>query len=373
MLNPETLVKIYRRVKSRKIKALAFEALRRMGGRYLAIRMDTINLCNLRCKMCYYSSDYMRKKDEMDLPFFRKIANEVFPQTRFLYLSCATEPLMNKHFADIVRATGEYKVPFTSFCTNGVLLKEDVVQACLEAKFSEIIFSVDGATAPTYEHIRRGAKFERLVEKMDMLASMKRQAKSKNPSVRVNFTCMAHNIKELPAMVQFAADHDARSLHVRHLLAYSDEANTCKEEMQYIRSFNSIAKEAQQEANNRGIELFLPDPIETRLPRSLGKNCLTDGSELIEEANKYCLLPWFQAIISWKGDYRVCSTHTVGNLAEQTFEEIHNGPRMREIRRKMFWREKDACSWKCREEAYDAPDQTVDESELISILPEGAQ
>src|SRR3954470_9048975 len=173
MLNPETLIQIYRRIRSRKFKALGVEALRMLGMRHLVIRMDTINLCNLRCKMCYYSSDYLRKKDEMDLDFFRKIAGQVFPKTRFLYLSCATEPLMNKRFAEIVRATGEYKVPFTSFCTNGLLLTPEVVQACIDSKISEIIFSIDGATKETYEEIRRGGKWERLLEKMELLKSMK--------------------------------------------------------------------------------------------------------------------------------------------------------------------------------------------------------
>src|SRR5438067_203997 len=103
MLSPDTLVRLYRRVPSRKFKALAFQALRSTGFRHLVIRMDTINLCNLRCKMCYYSTDYKRKKEQMDLPLFRKIAAEVFSKTRFLYLSCATEPLMNKQFAEFVR------------------------------------------------------------------------------------------------------------------------------------------------------------------------------------------------------------------------------------------------------------------------------
>src|SRR5437762_2926486 len=100
MLSPDSLVRVYRNVRSRKAKALAFHALRGAGLRHLVVRMDTINLCNLRCKMCYYSFDYRRKKDQMDLSLFTKVANEVFPSTRFLYLSCATEPLMNKQFAD---------------------------------------------------------------------------------------------------------------------------------------------------------------------------------------------------------------------------------------------------------------------------------
>ena len=206
MLSPDTLVRVYRQIPSRKAKAVGFHALRGAGMRHLVIRMDTINLCNLRCKMCYYSFDYRRKKEQMELSLFKKIADEVFPSTRFLYLSCATEPLMNKQFSEFVRVTGEYRVPFTSFCTNGQLLTEEVVNSCLDANISEIIFSIDGATAETYEAIRRGGKWDRLCRNLELLNSLKRSANGRRPAVRMNFTCMQSNIDELPAMVNFAAD-----------------------------------------------------------------------------------------------------------------------------------------------------------------------
>jgi len=367
MLGPETLIRIHRRIRNRGIKALGVNAMRALGYRYMVIRMDTINLCNLRCKMCYYSSDYHRKKEEMDLPLFRRIAEQVFPKTRFLYLSCATEPTLNKQFASFVRTAGEYKVPFTSFCTNGQLLREDVIQACIETKTSEIIFSVDGATAETYEEIRRGGKWGRLLEKLDLLASMKHRSKAAKPVTRINFTCMLSNIHELRAMVRLASDHGVRSLHVRHLLAYTDEQNSFREQMRYLRNFNDAAEEANQEARTRGIDLFLPDPVSNK-HQSVGKTCLTDPSQL--EANSYCVLPWMQGIISWSGDYRICSTHRkLGNFKEQTFEEIYNGPKMRDIRRRMLGHSVDSCSWNCHEEAYEAPELDGGEphDELVSI------
>ena len=357
MLSPDTLVRAYRQVRSRKTKAFAFNALRGVGLRHLVIRMDTINLCNLRCKMCYYSSDYKRKKEQMDLPLFRKIAGEVFPKTRFLYLSCATEPLMNKQFSEFVRVTGEYNVPFTSFCTNGQLLTEDVVSACIDASISEIIFSIDGATAETYEAIRRGGKWDRLGKNLELLASIKRQANKRKPAARINFTCMQTNIHELPAMVDLAADAGAESLHVRHLVAYGDANGSYREEMAYRELFNAAAAQAKTAAVSRGVDLFLPDLIpEGNLSP---KTCVTDGSRIRRraEANPYCLLPWFQAIISWNGDYRICSLHTLGNLRQQSFDEIYNSPKMKEIRRKMLWRDENSCSWNCHQEAYDVPEE----------------
>lgn len=360
MLTPDRLVRVYRQVGSRKVKAAAFQALRGVGLRHLVVRMDTINLCNLRCKMCYYSFDYRRKKEQMDLPLFKKIADEVFSKTRFLYLSCATEPLMNKQFSDFLRVTGKYKVPFTSFCTNGQLLTEEVVNASIDANISEIIFSIDGATAETYEAIRRGGKWDRLVTNLQLLRAAKRQSTLRNPAVRINFTCMDSNINELPAMVEFAADHGAESLHVRHLVAYEDN-HSFRKEVAYRELFNAKAEQARVSARKKRVDLFLPDLIPEGTFST--KTCLTDGSQMSSrvEANAYCLLPWFQAIISWNGDYRVCSLHTLGNLREQSFDEIYNSQKMREIRKNMFWRNPNSCSWNCHQEAYDVPEEVVGE------------
>lgn len=358
MLNPDTLVRIYRRIESRKAKAFAFGVLRNTGLRHLVIRMDTINLCNLRCKMCYYSFDSKRKKEQMDLPLFRKVADEVFPKTRFLYLSCATEPLMNKEFADYVRIAGTHRVPFTSFCTNGQLLNEEVIRACLDAKLSEIIFSIDGATPETYEAIRRGGRWDRLCSNLQLLVSMKKSTGARKPAVRMNFTCMHSNIHELPAMVDFAASHGAESLHVRHLVAFGDTPEAYREEIVYRELFNAKADEAKRAAATHGIDLFLPDRV-SEGNSSLGKTCVTDGARVGQrtESNPYCMLPWFQAIISWNGEYRVCSLHTVGNLRDQSFDEIYNSPRMQAIRSAMLRRNDSSCSWDCHQEAYDVPEE----------------
>jgi MoaA/NifB/PqqE/SkfB family radical SAM enzyme len=312
--------------------------------------------------MCYYSFDYKRKKEQMDLPLFRKIANEVFPKTRFLYLSCATEPLMNKEFSDYVQVTGEYNVPFTSFCTNGQLMTEKVIDASIRSNISEMIFSIDGATAETYEAIRRGGKWDRLVKNLDLVAAMKREAKTRKPAIRMNFTCMQTNIEELPGMVDFAADHGAESLHVRHLLAYGEGVVSCRDEMAYRDLFNAKAAQASRLAALRKVDIFLPDPIPE--VGASPKTCVTDGSRVRRriEANSHCLLPWFQAIISWNGDYRICSLHTLGNLREQSFDEIYNGQKIREIRRKMFWQNSESCSWNCHQEAYDVPEEDVGSS-----------
>jgi MoaA/NifB/PqqE/SkfB family radical SAM enzyme len=362
VLTNQILAKAYRGIESRKVKALALNSMRVLGLRDMVVRLDTTNLCNLRCTMCYYSADANRKRDDMDPALFRRIMDQLAPRLRMFYLSCATEPLMNKKFVEFLRITGEYEIPFTSFCTNGLLMNEEVADSCIRSKISEVIFSVDGATAETYERIRVGGKWERLLPRIDLLAERKRAAKSVFPEIRANFTCMLDNIDELPAMVQFAADHSIQKLHVRHLVPYNNELDIFKEQMAYVSAFNARAAEARERAKALGVQLELPDPVgQTHRASSGGRR----------EANPYCMLPWMHAIINWKGDYRLCAAYgSMGNLQTQSFDEIYNSPKMKEIRNALLWRTEKSCSWDCRFEAHDAPegdDEDPAQADMVSV------
>ena len=365
MLTNEILAKAYLGIESRPLKALALNSMRTLRMRYMVIRLDTTNLCNLRCKMCYYSADANRKRDDMDPVAFRGILDQLAWRARMFYLSCATEPLMNKKFAEFLRIIGEYNIPFTSFCTNGMLLNEEHIDACIRSKISEVIFSIDGATAETYQRIRVGGKWEKLLEKVDLLAAKKRAANARYPETRVNFTCMLDNIDELPAMVQLAADHSVQRLHVRHLVPYNNELDVFKEQMTYVKAFNAKASEARQRAQALGVALELPEPI----GQISSPVRISDGKRM--ESNTHCMLPWMHAIINWKGDYRLCANYTsMGNLQTQTFEDIYNSPKMKEIRESMMRRTESSCSWNCKLEAHDAPEgeDEPSEADLVSTI-----
>jgi MoaA/NifB/PqqE/SkfB family radical SAM enzyme len=351
VLTVEQAIRIYRSVKSRRLKAWALAGMRLLSLRHFVIRMDTTNLCNLRCRMCFYSLEEKRQKQEMDIHLFEELARTVFPKTRFLYLSCATEPLMNKSFSQFLDCLGGYHVPFTSFCTNGMLLTESVVDSAIRAGLSEIIFSVDGATAATYEHIRRGAKWDRMLEALDLLRSKKQQARSEKPVARINFTCMACNIRELPDVLPLAAAHGVGSVHVRHLVIPQGEGGDAiaREQLGYRAEFNAIAERSLAVARNLGVHLWMPDPVPDKPHKEL------EPENHREERNPYCLLPWMQAIIKPSGDYQVCSRLPYfGNLRQQPFDSIYNGDEMRRLRRSMLHRRPDSCAWTCGHEAHAA-------------------
>jgi len=258
---------------------------------------------------------------------------------------------MNRHFGSFLGCVSKYNVPFTSFCTNGMLLTESVVDSAIASGLSEIIFSVDGANPGTYEDIRRGAKWHRLLGALDLLRDKKEKAGATKPIGRINFTCMMRNIYEMPEVVRLAKAHGIFHVHVRHLVPVPTEAarDTFKEELAYQKVYNEVTTEARKVADELGLQLFLPDPVPN------GAHAAPAGAGGHREKNPYCMLPWFQAIIKPDGDYQLCSRlPNLGNLRNQSFCDIYCGEKLREIRRRLLRRTPDACSWTCGHEAYAA-------------------
>ena len=77
--------------------------------------------------------------------------------------------------------------------------------------------SIDGVTKETYEKIRVPAKFERLLACLDTLGRVRREAGSKTPRLRIIFTWMKSNRRELALLPEFAADHGASEIDVRYV------------------------------------------------------------------------------------------------------------------------------------------------------------
>ena len=134
--------------------AISFARL--AGRRYLNVRVDTTNFCNLRCKMCYISKNEKNEKAKMDKELFDIVANKFFSKTRMLYLSCGAEPLVNLDFTEFLNSSSGYGISFRSFATNGMLLGKKVIDSCVDNCIEEVIVSLDGSSKEIVKLIRGG-------------------------------------------------------------------------------------------------------------------------------------------------------------------------------------------------------------------------
>lgn len=187
--------------------------------------LDVTERCNLKCTMCYFSNiDRIRfppfersssPNGLMPLDLFERIASELFPRSDQVALACAAEPLIHPEFVGILEVAGRYRVPDLWFSTNLMSLTEKTAEAIVDAGVRTVAVSVDATTRETYERIRAGARFDRLLSRLELLKTVRRRRNSRLPHLRMVFAWMRSNRRELQDFPAFAAAHGADEIDVR--------------------------------------------------------------------------------------------------------------------------------------------------------------
>src|SRR5258708_22988410 len=173
------------------------------GARFGPREMDIPSRCNIRCVMCYHSLDQFARSKAVLFPVetFERLAETIRPHARTLSLSLGSEQTTSPYFVPILRAAAARGVPNLTFFTNGTLLTDATIAAILETHVTEICVSLDGATAPTYEAIRRGACFEEVIGNVRRLIAARAAPGPPAPRVPFDLLLIKRNIHYLPSLV----------------------------------------------------------------------------------------------------------------------------------------------------------------------------
>ena len=301
----------------------------------LRVRMDITNKCNLLCKMCFYPGTVGQPKFDMEPALFRKIADQVFPYAEGVSLACQYEPLMSRHFDEIMDIVAEGACQRVGFVTNGTLLTRRRSERLIENPHIEsFAVSIDGATHDTYERIRVNARWNKLVENLETLAELKAGLKSARPYLQLNMVLMKSTIRELPLLVDFAARVGAVLVEAIRYLPMNEGVDEAIDDWETVMP---ILVDAKERAHAQGVYLLLPVHDE----RLAG-----DDAPLLESRcnegessthSSYCEAPWRALQIYPNGDVHPCGyfRRAFGNLREQDFLEIWNSEPYLELRRSL--------------------------------------
>ncbi|MEI8349043.1 MAG: radical SAM protein [Candidatus Omnitrophota bacterium] len=300
--------------------------------RFLTLYMDLNNKCNLKCTMCHFNANLDNEPVViMSLELFEKIAKEVFPKTRRLHLSCSAEPLIIPDFFKYLKIVSKYSIPHTKISTNGLLLTEGMSLAIIEANITQVGVSIDGATKETYEKVRKGSNFEKVIENIVLLQSLKRKLKKNKPLLTFSFTLMRSNIHELLQFVRLAKKLEADLIQVTHLIPFKSLDIMSESLVNYKKETNEILNEAESLAKSIKIALELPSRF------SLNK--AKDTQLLFNKPD--CRVLYNSMYIISDGRVVPCTwfslkEYCVGDFKKENFQEIWNGEVYGRLRRQ--WR-----------------------------------
>lgn len=302
------------------------------GGRPLEAWLEVSARCNLRCQMCAINYDLRYKPAAGRPPFFEPDLfaklRPIFPSLLRAYLFGLGEPLLNPHLIEYIRELRAAGVQ-VAFNTNATLVDDAKAEAIALAGANRVTVSIDGATKETYETIRRGASWEKVMRGIRALvAAGKRHG---NPTVDMSFVAMRSNVHEIPRLVEMCAELGCTGLHVEPLFA---QVGSPELDEHYARENVSlagaeVAAAAFENATARAKTLGV-----TFGSRFNGETEQFDYAAKSHEARWACSDPWSSIWVTSAGEVRTCCLNDTifGNLNDQPFDAIWNGGPYRRIR-----------------------------------------
>ena len=161
--------------------------------------IETINACNAKCEMCTIA-DWEKHPDPfMSKSLFKKIADELISKkdiVRVVNLCRDGEPLMDKGLEEKIDYLKNAGIKHTTFSTNASLLNKERALSLINSQLDEIMFSVDGFKKETFEAIRVGLKFEKVVDNIKQFIHLRDEYNSKI-KIRVRLVIQDKNILEV--------------------------------------------------------------------------------------------------------------------------------------------------------------------------------
>lgn len=310
-----------------------------------------MNRCNISCRICdiwsrpqWQEPDRVLKEIVDLLPYMEDICwqgGEVFYMKEF-----------NSMLAEGVKCKNLNQVIFT----NGLLLDEKNLEIIAKGNV-ELVLSIDGATKDTYEYIRRGAKFETLCKKLELIKEVRKSTGAKI-NTYLNPVICRRNYQEIEQMVEFAHKYEFTSITLNPIRGIPEEnifEPIDEKAFEFMRKIVPIAEQKSKEYgirfNNwmpidcscKNIEFKQADIDEQvatkEIQKTVSNEIKQEKTDKREQKNNrmICYAPWQRILLDNDGQvrpYAIC-TKWLGSTSKSSLKELWNSSQMQLYRRKL--------------------------------------
>lgn len=166
--------------------------------------------CNMKCPMCSWSAVETfggGKSTWMSFDAYKKIIDEVGDGVKSINLNHVNEPLIRKDLPDFVRYATDAGIMEVMFNTNGMLLSADMSRRLIEAGLTKLSVSVDATTQETYDKIRIGGNFAKIMGNIEDFLRIRQEMNARAPLFKVTFLRLSVNEHELQPFLDTWGDY----------------------------------------------------------------------------------------------------------------------------------------------------------------------
>lgn len=284
-MNIYKLLQLNRKIKNHRIKFLGLFLLHKFNKRYLAVNLDPVLACNLRCKMCYFTdADYVKTlKGQFKEGDLEQVAQTIFSRALKLQIGCGTEPTLYKNLVRIVELGKQHKVPYMSMTTNANLLTKETIEPLLQAGLNEFTISLHGVTKESYENFMKKASYEKFQNALNAFVELKKDYDFK---VRINYTFNKDNFYELRDFFKY---FDGKSFDILQLRPIQKIGNTEYNDFDVSSledDYLDLIKNVRHQCSDHHITLMAPNSLSV-LKRENDSSLVFDYTFCYVSPNKF--------------------------------------------------------------------------------------
>jgi MoaA/NifB/PqqE/SkfB family radical SAM enzyme len=287
-----------------------------------SIQIECTTRCNLKCTFCEISY-WTEKAADLEFENIQQMVVHL-PKLKRVDLTGIGEALVNQNFFEIVKFLKQKGI-YVTLNDNFTLMTEKTARRIIDLGIDQIFLSLDGGKADTYEAIRRGAKFERVIANVQRLIELKKKIGSKLPEVKINTVVCNTNYQELPAIVEIAHEAGIGMVQFVNIVTFDDTTSMGTSELrgEVRQKFNEALARAQELGILVKVELFDKLPVQQ------------------------CDFPWTRNFVTYDGYVHPCcyttqsgdrtaqNSRSLGNLVNDEYINIWKGDDYKIFREKM--------------------------------------
>lgn len=295
-----------------------------------SIGLEITTVCDLKCNMCEHS--YWNDQDERHLGFneFLHIIDQ-FPGLKCVNPTGEGSSFLNPDYIKMLRYLKSKSV-FVYFIDNFIRMKEDLIRELVEIGIDGIYASIDAADRDTYDKIRRGGDFNKVVANLKRFIEIKKEMNSPLPELCSRYTIQKLNVNEMPHFVKLIASLGNRSdfgdgarIDFCGMLNFKETEHIVQERLPQAIISDTLRMGEEKDINILFQHIGTRD--ETK-PNPSINSCLCWMAPFIMMGGY--VLPCCSVIMS--NQRAVLRKHAFGNLFESSFRDIWNSERYRKFR-----------------------------------------
>ncbi|MFI5273577.1 MAG: SPASM domain-containing protein [Ktedonobacterales bacterium] len=300
--------------------------------------LESTNRCNELCDQCPRTHLGREADRDLTLADVMRITGQL-PLLERVVLHGLGEPMLNSQLPAIV-AHLRQRAAYVLFNSNATALSERMGRGLIDARLNELRVSLDGATPGTYARVRgvNPRTLPKIMRNLAAFTALQRTLGVAQPRLSFWFTAMRENIAELPQLVEIALETGVNEIYVQRLVYFG--AGLAREDQALFRH----AEEREREIIERTAARCREHGLAFRATGGATPQQYLGTPATAAEARPWagCWRPRSLAYITAHGNVFSCcfapftagpaATRVLGNVFEQPFAEIWNGPRYRAFR-----------------------------------------